>query len=229
MMTRTHTGTIPVDVVAPVKVTDDQRRTTAMAAAVLLRYPGEEFDTLLRTVNESLHELPEPIAEQFRLFLAEAFARGRRDMEMHYVETFDQRRRCSLFLSYYSVGDTRQRGTAILAFRQQLAGLGLEEMAEELPDHLCVLLEAVALTDDNRHKDAVEMIAAHRDGIEVLRAALENVGSPYRHLIVAVARALPKVDPDTVNRYVNLIKSGPPAEMVGIQQLPFPTAQPGDL
>ena len=67
--------------------------------------------------------------------------------EEHYVETFDQRRRCSLHLSYYAVGDTRQRGAAILAFRQQLAALGVAGKDQLLANHLCVVLEALALAD----------------------------------------------------------------------------------
>lgn len=229
MATRTHTGPLPLEVISPVKVSVEQRRTVAMAAAILLDYPRADFGERLQAVNEQLVSLPGPIASQFQLFLAEAFARGQREMESHYVETFDQRRRCSLFLSYYQVGDTRQRGTAILAFRQQLAGLNLEETSEELPDHICVLLEALAQADDEHHAGAVELLAAHRDGLEVLRVALDNLSSPYVHLMVAVIMALPQIDADTVDRYVNLIRSGPPTEMVGIQQLPFPSAQPDDL
>lgn len=70
------------------------------------------------------------------------------------------------------------------------------------------------------------MLASYREGIEVLRAALEQLGSPYSHLIVALCKALPDVDEETAQKYVDLIRTGPPAEMVGIADLPFPTAQP---
>lgn len=227
-MTRTHIGAVPETLVDPVSLTDDQRRLAAMIGALLLRYPGEGHGDILRAVSEQVDLLPGPIAEQFHSFLDAARSLGPRGLEVHYVETFDQRRRCSLFLSYYAVGDTRQRGAAILAFRQQLQGLGLEETSDELPDHLCVILEAVAQTHGEHHEHAVEMIASHRDGIEVLRSALENLESPYAHVVVAICMALPQIDEETMGRYVDLIRSGPPAELVGIdvQQLPFPTAQP---
>lgn len=223
MARRTHLGALPDKFVEPVAVDTHQRRIIAMAASVLLSYPGDDVADRHRIIGDSLAELPADIAADLRAFLDAATEMSGRELEEHYVETFDQRRRCSLYLSYYSVGDTRQRGTAILAFRQQLRGLGLEETTDELPDHLCVLLEALARVDDQNHDLAVEMIASHRDGIEVLRTALDNVGSPYSHVVVAVAKSLPRVDEETAFRYIELIKSGPPAEMVGITQLPFPT------
>ena len=216
-MARTHVGLIPDDVTRPVTVTDDQRRITAMAASLLLDYPGGDLAEKLAAVDTHLDQLPPAIAAEFAAFTDAARGLGLRGMEEHYVDTFDQRRRCSLFLSYYSVGDTRQRGTAILAFRQALAQLGFEERREELPDHLCVVLEAVALSEGNQHAQTVE----------VLRAALSGIGSPFAHLVVAVAMALPEIDAETTHNYLDLIRSGPPAELVGIgTPLPFPTAQP---
>ncbi|WP_018295799.1 nitrate reductase molybdenum cofactor assembly chaperone [Corynebacterium lubricantis] len=230
-MNRTHTGIVPEKLVSPVRLSEQQRKVVAMMASLLLRYPGENAAEIIAAVEAQVDDLPGPIAEQFHTFLEAARLMGLRGIEEHYVETFDQRRRCSLFLSYYAVGDTRQRGAAILAFRQQLEGLGLEEISDELPDHLCVLLEAMAMTDDESHRHAVEMVSSHRDGIEVLRSALVNVESPYQHVITAVCMALPQIDEETIDRYVELIRSGPPAELVGIdvQQLPFPTAQPDHL
>ncbi|MCQ9333173.1 nitrate reductase molybdenum cofactor assembly chaperone [Corynebacterium phoceense] len=223
---RTHTGKVPATLVTPVAVTDDQRRIVAMAASVLLRYPGEEYLERLDIVQEQLGELPMAIATDFMAFADWARETGLRGLEEHYVETFDQRRRCSLFLTYYAVGDTRQRGMAILSIGEQLTSLGFELDSDEMPDHLCVMLEALAYTEGEPHARAVEMLASYREGIEVLRAALEQLGSPYSHLIVALCKALPDVDEETAQKYVDLIRTGPPAEMVGIADLPFPTAQP---
>lgn len=224
---RTHTGKLPDEFIAPVKVSVDQRRIIAMAVSVLLNYPQPDFLQRLETVEEQLDQLPLAIATDFVDFATWARAAGLRGMEEHYVETFDQRRRCSLFLSYYAVGDTRQRGMAILSFRQQLEALGFVVSDEELPDHLCVVLEALALSED--HDSAVEMVASYREGIEVLRAALGHVNSPYLSPVTALCKSLPKVDPDTAQKYVDLIRTGPPAEMVGIADLPFPTAQPNTV
>lgn len=223
---RTHTGRIPQDFVAPVEVTDAQRQTVAMAASVLLNYPGADFEERVHAVESSLAELPADVQCDFGAFLTGARRLGRRGLEEHYVEIFDQRRRCSLFLSYYAVGDTRQRGMAIVSFQEQLESLGFSIASDELADHLCVVLEAVALSAGEGHARAVELLASHREGLEVLRTALSHFNSPYVHLIVAVCRALPEVGQDTAQKYLDLIRTGPPAEMVGIADLPFPTTQP---
>lgn len=211
-----------------VAIDDDQLRLGAMAVSLLLRYPDEGHGEVRRSVDKQLALLPEPVAAELRAFLTAADSLGRVGLQEHYVATFDQRRRCSLHLSYYSVGDTRQRGAAILAFRQQLAALGVEETSEELPDHLCVVLEALALADPSVTDQALAMVASHRDGIEVLRSALGQLQSPYEHVIAALSAMLPEMDQETVDSYINLIRQGPPAEMVGIDttQLPFPLTVP---
>ncbi|HLR47950.1 MAG TPA: nitrate reductase molybdenum cofactor assembly chaperone [Corynebacterium sp.] len=226
---RTHTGRIPAELISPVAVTEHQRRTTAMAVSVLLQYPDANFHDTVEAVEQHIAGLPPAIAEDFSEFFNWARAASVREVEEHYVETFDQRRRCSLFLSYYAVGDTRQRGMAILAFGQQLRALGFEFADDELPDHLCVVLEALGLSEGQAHDQAVEFVASYRDGLEVLRAALAHTGSPYISLIVALCKSLPQVDEETAQKYMDLIRTGPPAEVVGIADLPFPTVQPDDL
>ena len=42
------------------------------------------------------------------------------------METFDLRRRCALYLTYYRYGDTRKRGMAMLAFKAAYRAAGLE-------------------------------------------------------------------------------------------------------
>lgn len=227
---RTHTGRIPTELIAPASVTEHQRRSVAMAVSVLLNYPDENYHETQAAVQAQLDGLPLEIAADFEAFFGWAQATSLRELEEHYVETFDQRRRCSLFLSYYAVGDTRQRGMAILAFGQQLRELGFDfDENNELPDHLCVVLEALGLSEGTAHQQAVEFVASYRDGLEVLRSALDNTGSPYVSLIIALCRALPQVDAETAQKYIDLIRTGPPAEVVGIADLPFPTVQPDDL
>ncbi|MDY5786252.1 nitrate reductase molybdenum cofactor assembly chaperone [Corynebacterium sp.] len=227
-MRRTHAGPTPDEFVAPVEIDVQQRRVTAMAVSLLLRYPDEDFSSRVDAVAEQLPMLPPTVAHEVGDFIAYARGEDLRALQEEYVDTFDQRRRCSLFLSYYSVGDTRQRGAAILAFRQQLAGLGVEEISDELPDHLCVVLEALALCGEESLPTAVDMVASHREGIEVLRRALTDLGSAYSSLITALCMSLPHIDESTAARYINLIRQGPPSELVGLDTtpLPFPTAQP---
>ncbi|KAJ8133738.1 hypothetical protein OY671_013048, partial [Metschnikowia pulcherrima] len=125
----------------------------------------------LAIVEEQVDQLPLAIASDFVDFAEWARSVGPRGLEEHYVETFDQRRRCSSYSSYFAVGDTRQRGMAILSFREQSESLGFHISDDESPDHLCVVLEASAMTEGAEHDRAVELVASYREGIEVLRAA----------------------------------------------------------
>lgn len=226
---RRRGGAPAADPAAPaVPMTEAQRRSLLMAVALLIDYPEEERITgLLDAVAESAGELPEPAAAPLRHFLTAARELGPRGLAVHYVDTFDRRRRCTPYLSYYATGDTRARGAALLSFRELLAAVGLEPdpAREELPDHLAVVCEAAARepgTVAGGDAIAAAALAAHRDGIEVLRHALADRGSPYAHLIEALVTALPALDEDTRRRYLDLVTAGPPAELVGTADLPFP-------
>lgn len=224
---RSHTGVIPAPT-EPISMSEAQRRALFMMASVLLDYPDDGWEHKLRVVHEQAATLPAGVEKLLQPFFAFAYQQGQRGLEEHYVSTFDQRRRCSLFLTYYAVGDTRQRGAAIWAFKEALESMSFTMQRDELPDHLCVVLEAAALADDQSHSMACGMLSAHRDGIEVLRTALEHAGSPYAGIVTAICAALPPIDDATRENFLELIRSGPPAEVVGIESpLPFPTSQPG--
>lgn len=205
---------------SPVVLDDAQRRVAHMAASVLLDYPDEEDPGRLAEVRAALPLLPEPVAGPLGRFLDAADEMGVRRLAEHYVETFDRRRRCTLYLSYYDAGDTRKRGASILAFRDALAATGWELVRKELPDFLPVVLELSARSE---YDIAGELLASHRDGLEVVRNALAQIGSPYESVLEALCLTLPEIDDETRERYVSLVTQGPPAEMVGIvDTLPFP-------
>ena len=48
------------------------------------------------------------------------------ELEADYVETFDNRRRNNLFLTYFAHGDTRKRGVALLRFKQTYLASGFD-------------------------------------------------------------------------------------------------------
>ena len=203
-----------------VDVTNEQLSLVSMACSILLDDPGEDFLDRLTAVEAVLDRLPDEVTDEVAAFARTARSVGIRGLDTHYVAIFDQRRRCSLYLSYYAVGDTRQRGTAILAFGDALRSCGFNLARRELPDHLCVVLEAGATAADPTL--LIALLSAHRDGIEVLRTALESAGSPYYHLIRTIAMVLPHMDEETTDRYLALVRKGPPAELVGISDIASP-------
>ena len=84
-------------------------------------------------------------------------------------------RRTALDLTYYTHGDRRQRGLALLALRRRYAEAGLELEGPELPDHLPVMLEFAALDPG----PAGALLAEYRPVLELVRMALERAESPY--------------------------------------------------
>lgn len=206
----------------PVVVSREEQRTVYMAASLLLDYPREGFEDRLRVVAAATASLPQPLAGEFSKVCSWALEVGRRTVEEEYVRTFDEQRRCALELSYYAAGDTRQRGQALLAFRELLRAAGFEQADDELPDHLPTVLELCAKADDVVVEN---VLPSHREGLEVLRTALFHRSSPWLGVVTAICEVLPSIDEATRDRYQQLIRQGPPGELVGISDLPFPTVQ----
>lgn len=204
---------LPARKVAALPLSKTDAAVAHMAASILLDYPSEERRARFPVVAESVTRLPHPLRTAFETFLAAADAMGRQELEVHFIQTFDTKRKCCPYLSYYAAGDTRRRGMALVRFIEAYRAAGWEPAADELPDYLPMVLEFSALSDS---PIAGELLSAHRDGIEVLRTALETIASPYAHVLEAVSLSLPKIDEETRQRYLALVNEGPPAETVGL-------------
>ncbi len=199
-----------------------------MAAAVLLEYPTTENLAKYPAVEAEIGALPRPVGARLATFLGHARHVGDDRLAQQYVETFDLKRKCSLYLSYYLTGDTRKRGTALVTFLEAYRAAGYELAAAELPDYLPVVLEFSAVGDP---EVAGVLLASHRQGLEVLREALEQLASPWAPIVDAITLTLPRIDERTRQRTLDLIAGGPPTEMVGVDALGprepiVPTASP---
>lgn len=214
----------------PVPLTDSERRVTHMAASVLLDYPSADRKAQYETVRQAVTAaLAGEVLADFEAFFDACGTWGQRELESHFTATFDLKRKCCPYLSYYATGDTRNRGMALVRFTEAYRAAGWQPSSGELPDYLPMVLEFSAASGS---PIAQQLLATHRDGIEVLRAALETLSSPYRHLVTAVCRSLPELDDETRERYLALVREGPPTELVGLTFLgslePYtPTASEG--
>ncbi len=90
---------------------------------------------------------------------------------MDYVATFDMRRRCTMYLTYWTAGDTRNRGREMLAFATAYREAGVQPPGGEAPDHLTVVLEFAATVDPEVGR---RLLDQHRVPIDVLRGALAD-------------------------------------------------------
>ena len=150
----------------------DRRVQAGLGAAAVpdhgaVRRPG-------RTRRVAATTSPRPAREAFARFLAWLRATPPTEVAQHYVETFDLRRRCALYLTYYRYGDTRKRGMAMLAFKTAYRDAGFVPREDELPDYLPMVLDFAALRPRGER-----LLHAHRADLELLRRALAKAGTPY--------------------------------------------------
>lgn len=209
-------------------------------ASVLLQYPTAAlFDDLKGGGEEGtgrsagggvleaeVARLPRPCAAPLGRFLGWLQETPPAEVAQHYVATFDLRRRCALYLTYYRYGDTRKRGMAMLAFKAAYRDAGFEQVkgeAEpggELPDYLPLVLDFAAL-----HPRGEKLLRAHRADLELLLRALRDAPSPYADVIEAVCAQFPAMRRPDQALVRHFWDSGPPAEEVGLE----PFAPPGYL
>ncbi len=193
-------------------------------ASLLLDYPDEQLVAKVPMLRAAARRLPTDLATPVEEFLGHLEATPLRELQEDYVETFDNRRRCNLFLTYFAHGDTRKRGMALLRFKQTFLGAGFELDDGELPDHLCVVLEFAATVDQGLGRD---LMLDHRAGLELLRLSLRDMGSPWASLLDAVTATLPPLRGDERDAVRRLAAEGPPEEEVGLAPFAQPQFSPG--
>jgi nitrate reductase molybdenum cofactor assembly chaperone NarJ/NarW len=192
-------------------------------ASLLIGYPDEELLGRAGLVREASGHLPDEIGAPLRRFLDHLERTPLTDLAVEYVETFDHRKRCCLFLTYFANGDTRKRGMALLRFKQVYQEAGLVLTDEELPDHLAVVLEFGATAD---RAAARQLLLDHRAGLELVRMSLRDSGSPWAGVIEAVCATLPRLRGDERDAVLRLATEGPPDEEVGLAPYGTPTLLP---
>ena len=189
----------------------------------LLRYPDADVAAARHAVAGEVSGLPDgPVREALERFLA-GWTGDQTALAARYVETFDLRRRASLYLTYCAHGDTRERGMALLRLKKLYRAAGLPMESDELPDHLTVMLAFAALAPPAQG-DA--LLAEHRPAIELLRLSLHDLESPYAHVLDAIAAGLPALSVTERGEVARLAREGPPEEAVGLEPYGPPEAMP---
>ena len=189
------------------------------AASVCLRYPDAEVLALMPVVRAAVDALPASRpAGRLGAFLDTVAATTPERAAQHYVEVFDTRRRCCLYLTWWSDGETRRRGAALAALKDRYRASGVEFADAELPDFLPAVLEFAATAD---LAAGLALLQDHRPGIELLRLALLDASTPYAAPVEAVCALLPGPSPADVAAAKALARTGPPREQVGLDLAPF--------
>jgi nitrate reductase delta subunit len=181
-------------------------------ASVLLQYPAESlFAGVDQLGAAAAATSPRATKQAFGRFLDWLATTPPHQVAQHYVETFDLRRQCTLYLTYHRYGDTRQRGMAILTFVAAYRAAGLLPCTNELPDYLPVVLDFAAA-----HPRGEALLRAHRADLELIHRGLTKADTPYVHVVDAVRACLPKLTRHDLS-IIERIEADPPFEQVGLE------------
>lgn len=182
-------------------------------AAQCLVYPEQTFIDRNGELVALALTLESKLRDPLLRFLQSSREMPLNKLQEHYVEIFDMRRKCSLFLTSWTHGDTRNRGMALVYFIEIYKRCGLVLSPEELPDHLAVVLEFASL--ENPHEGDL-LLGEHQAPILLIKDALHKSGSIYAGILDAVVESLPEMTPEIEARAKALAIAGPPKEFVGL-------------
>jgi nitrate reductase molybdenum cofactor assembly chaperone NarJ/NarW len=188
------------------------RAVAARAASLLLRYPDDDVLAAVPVIRAALTGLPPAVAEPLGQVCAHRADTDPTVLAADYVQVFDFRRRCCLHLTYYTAGDTRRRGEALVGFAAAYKAAGLRVFDGELPDYLPAVLDLAAL-----HDGGWALLRDNRVGLDLLTEALGRDTSIYRLVVEAVRAMLPAARPGDLAAAARLARSGPPVEQVGLE------------
>jgi nitrate reductase molybdenum cofactor assembly chaperone NarJ/NarW len=185
------------------------------AAAVCLGYPDRDVIAASGLVRAALAENAPRQGEGFEPLFAYWGSSDLGAIQTHYVDVFDLSRKHSLYLSYWTDGDTRRRGEVLAAFKQRYRRSGfLVDTRGELPDYLPMALEYAAIVDP---VDGGALLLEYRNSVELLRLALLECGTPYAGVLTAVCSTLPGTSPAGRKAVMAMAAAGPPNETVWLE------------
>jgi len=193
------------------------------AASLVLAYPDQQLLDNLETIRTALAGTA--AEEQFAPVLAHLGGDhpGRdgdpstrlAQLQAFHVTEFDLSRKHSLHLSYWTDGDTRRRGAALVDVQRvyRESGLGVD-MAGELPDYLPLLLEFTAAAPEA----GLPLLQRFRASLELIRLELIADSLPHAGVLAAVCSCLPGEPAQTRAEVQARFGDVQPIEFVGLSE-----------
>jgi len=192
--------------------------------SLALQYPDEKLAAACGEFAAIAAGLPAGAGTRALRRFFDWFARTPpRELAQHYVRTFDLHKRSVLYLTFYSLGDRRDRGMALLRLRKLYRAAGLPQDGSELPDFLPVMLEFAAFAEPGRGE---VILREHRPAIELIRLSLHEQRSPYAEVLDAVCEQVGGLSAGERLGLEQLVAQGPPQELVGLEPFAPPEVMP---
>ncbi|MGB0959845.1 MAG: nitrate reductase molybdenum cofactor assembly chaperone [Halocynthiibacter sp.] len=156
------------------------------AISALLSYPTEDLQKASEEIKAALTEgglFSNAAVEPVKKLMDDIASGDIYEMQETYVGLFDRSRTLSLNLFEHVHGESRERGSAMVDLVEMYRDGGFEPMASELPDHLPVLLEYLAMRSLGEVK---EVLADTAHILEVLQTRLNRRDSNYACVFAAL-------------------------------------------
>lgn len=127
-------------------MTNDQKAILAILSRVL-DYPDQTFlDERLAILSFADEYISDSVIHgEVLARINPLFEMTLYNLQEHYVETFDQRERTSLYLTAHELGDSKKRGAALIQLQKLICEGGFEYGGKELVDYIPMLLELLAV------------------------------------------------------------------------------------
>jgi nitrate reductase delta subunit len=193
--------------------------------SLLLGYPSDEILAGSDEIAAAAAALPSgPASDLVQRFVSRLLVTPALQLQQQYVETFDLQKRASLYLTFFSHGDTRKRGQELLRLKRLYRAAGATLEGGELPDYLPLVLEFASINPEGGRW----VLREYRAGLELLHRHLRQQHSPYADLTEAVRTGLPRLGVADAAEIRRLLEAGPPREAVGLEPFGPPEVMPVD-
>lgn len=156
--------------------------------SLLIDYPTADTFT---EANRTLFEQDKALSKDERRSLLEIFDQLAKPVllkqQTNYTGLFEMNRRYTLYMSYYKMTDSRERGTVLAKLKMLYEMFGVAETTSELSDYLPLMLDFWAVgdfLDDPRRKDIQLALSVIEDGTyNLLKNAVIDSENPYIKLV----------------------------------------------
>ena len=162
------------------------------AISALLSYPTAELQAAKDELNEALQQgnlLPADTIAQLARLVDEIASGDLYDLQETYVALFDRSRTLSLNLFEHVHGESRDRGQAMVDLVETYRAAGFEPASTELPDHLPVLLEFLAMRPLEEAREILADTAHILDALQTRLNRRESIYAPVFGALVHIAGA----------------------------------------
>lgn len=165
------------------------KRIALLAASYLLQYPDAYWFQGLQELQEEVENLNgEAYSEALSNFIEFSRNSNELDMAETYTNTVEFSKDTTLYMTYYTFKEKRERGIALLNLKNRYLQSGINFTENELPDFLPVILEYTAATGEE------DVLEAYLPEFKNIFNILNKANNPYSLVLQAILTTLGKAE-----------------------------------